>query len=53
MPYHQLPNYYLYERSELFNDLTEEILSHEKSVTDNLNLLKKFRYLMKKVLQII
>ena len=43
MPYHQLPNYYLYERSELFNDLTEEILSHEKSVTNNLNLLKKFR----------
>ena len=43
MPFHQLPNYYIYERNGLFNDLTEEIISHEENITDNLILLEKYR----------
>ena len=43
MPFHQLPNYYLYERNDLFNDLTQEILSHEENITNNLSLLEKYR----------
>ena len=43
MPFHQLPNYYLYERNDLFNDLTEEILTNEENITNNLSLLEKYR----------
>jgi len=43
MPFHQLPNYYLYERNDLFNDLTEEILINEENITNNLSLLEKYR----------
>ena len=43
MPFHQLPNYYLYERNDLFNDLTQEILSNEENITNNLSLIEKYR----------
>ena len=43
MPFHQLPNYYLYEKNELFGVLTEEIVSHEEKITNNLKLLEKYR----------
>ena len=43
MPFHQFPNYYLYERNDLFNDLTEEILSHEENISNNSILLEKYR----------
>ena len=46
MPFHQLPNYYLYEKNELFNLLTEEVLSHEEKITNNLKLLEKYRKLI-------
>ena len=42
-PFHQLPNYYLYEKNDLFGLLTEEILSHEEKITNNLKLLEKYR----------
>ena len=42
-PFHQLPNFYLYERSDLFVDLTKEIISYEENITNNLKLLEKYR----------
>ena len=43
LPFHQLPNFYLYERNDLFEDLTKEIISHEEHITNNLNLLEQYR----------
>ena len=43
MPFHQFPNYFLYERNELFYDLAEEIFSHEKNINNNLSLLETYR----------
>ena len=43
MPFHQLPNFYLYERNDLFEDLTKEIISHEEHITNNLKLLEQYR----------
>ena len=43
MPFHQLPNFYIYERNDLFNDLTKEIISHEENITNNLKTLEKYR----------
>ena len=43
MPFQQLPNFYLTENNELFEDLSQEILLHEESITYNLNELKKYR----------
>ena len=43
IPFHQLPNFYIYERSDLFDDLAKEILSYEENITNNLKLLEKYR----------
>ena len=43
MPYQQLPNYYINDQNDLFNDLSNEILSYEKSVQNNLEKLKIYR----------
>ena len=43
IPFYQLPNFYIYERSDLFDDLTKEIISYEENITNNLKLLDKFR----------
>ena len=43
IPYPQLPNYYLNEQNELFNDLSKEILSYAEKINNNLNLLEKYR----------
>ena len=46
IPFNQLPNYYLYERNDLFIDLNNDILFHEENITNNLiyleNIEKKF-----------
>ena len=41
--YPQLPNYYLNEQNELFNELSKEILSNEDKINNNLNHLAKYR----------
>ena len=43
VPYQQVPNYYMKEQSEIFKDLSKEILSHEEKVNNNLNLLKQYK----------
>ena len=43
MPFQQLPNYYLTEKNELFEDLSQEILFHEKNIANNINELKIYR----------
>ena len=43
MPFQQLPNFYLSENNELFEDLSKEILFHESCINNNLNELKKYR----------
>ena len=44
IPYQQIPNYYcLNENNDILNDLSEEILSYEKKVNNNLKILKTFK----------
>ena len=43
IPFNQLPNYYLYERNDLFIDLNNDILFHEENITNNLIYLEKYR----------
>ena len=41
--YQQQQNYYINEQNEPFIDLSNEIITHEKNVCDNLEILKKYR----------
>jgi len=40
---YQLQNYYMNEQNEFFLDFNNEIISYEKNVNDNLEILKKYR----------
>ena len=43
MIYHQIPNYYLNEHKELFNNLSKELLLYEENINNNLDILKQYR----------
>ena len=43
VPYQHGPNYYMKEQSEIFKDLSKEILLHEEKVNNNLNLLSQYK----------